>query len=174
MAAPDPATLFAAHYGRLFKYFKRAVDNGEAARDLVQEVFLRVTRTPPSQTANGDLSAWLFKIARNLALDYHRAKRRKPESDELFDRAGRPAAQDVGTAVNEALNALPELDRDVFLMREVAGLSYGEIASACELSVDAVRSRIHRTRLVLRDGLAAPIATFRTAGAASRRDAHED
>jgi RNA polymerase sigma-70 factor (ECF subfamily) len=63
--------------------------------------------------------------------------------------------------VNEALAALPGLDRDVFLMREVAGLSYEEIADACELTPDAVRSRIHRARLQLREQLAAPIATFR-------------
>ena len=174
MAEQDPAALFAAHHGRLFRYFRRAVDNGDAARDLVQEVFLRVTSATIPPAANGDLSAWLFRIARNLALDYHRARRRKPEPASLTDVAARPAAQDVGTAVNEALNALSDLDRDVFLMREVAGLSYEEIASACELSVDAVRSRIHRTRLVLREGLAAPIAAFRTTGTTSRRDAHED
>jgi DNA-directed RNA polymerase specialized sigma24 family protein len=47
-------------------------------------------------------------------------------------------------------------------MREVAGLGYEEIAGACELTGDAVRSRIHRTRLQLRDLLAAPIASSRT------------
>ena len=74
----------------------------------------------------------------------------------------RSASQDVNLAVNEALASLPALDRDVFLMREVAGLGYEEIAAACELTADAVRSRIHRTRLQLRDLLAAPIATSRT------------
>lgn len=47
-------------------------------------------------------------------------------------------------------------------MREVAGLGYEEIATACELTPDAVRNRIHRTRLQLRAQLAAPIATLRT------------
>jgi len=58
---------------------------------------------------------------------------------------------------------------DVFLMREVAGLGYQEIAAACDLSPDAVRSRIHRTRLQLRQQLATPIATFQTL--ATRRQA---
>ena len=64
--------------------------------------------------------------------------------------------------MNEALAALPDLDRDVFLMREMAGLGYDEIARACDLTPDAVRSRIHRTRLQLRSLLATPIATRRT------------
>lgn len=174
MAGHDPATLFAAHHARLFRYFRRAVDNGEAARDLVQEAFLRVTKATIPPASNGDLSAWLFTIARNLVLDYHRTRRRKPEPTASVDAVGaRPAAQDVGTAVNEALGALSDLDRDVFLMREVAGLSCAEIATACGLSVDAVQSRLYRTRLTLREGLAAPIATCRTTGM-SRRDAYED
>jgi RNA polymerase sigma-70 factor (ECF subfamily) len=71
-------------------------------------------------------------------------------------------SQDVDIAVNEALATLSDLDRDVFLMREVAGLGYEEIAHACGLTPDAVRSRIHRARLQLRAQLAAPIATRRT------------
>ncbi len=65
-------------------------------------------------------------------------------------------------AVKEALASRAPLDRDVFLMREVAGLSYDQIAGACDLTGGAVRSRLHRTRLELRDRLAAAIATSRT------------
>jgi RNA polymerase sigma-70 factor, ECF subfamily len=79
-----------------------------------------------------------------------------------MDEAVRAPSQDVDLAVNEALAALGDLDRDVFLMREVAGLGYEEIARACGLTPDAVRSRIHRARLHLRGCLASPIATRRT------------
>ena len=158
----DPEGLFAAHHLGLFKYFCRAVGRAEAARDLTQEVFLRVSRTQIPAAEDGDLSAWLFRIARNLALDYHRSRKRHQEPFALVDEATRSPSQDVSLAVNEALASLPPLDRDVFLMREVAGLGYEQIAGACELTADAVRSRIHRTRLQLRDQLAAPIATSRT------------
>ena len=50
-----------------------------------------------------------------------------------------------------------DLTQDVFLMREVAGLSYAEVATACDLTVAAVRSRIHRARLELRGRLRTPI-----------------
>ena len=72
-------------------------------------------------------------------------------------------------ALHQALAALADVDRDVFLLRESAGLSYDEIAAACELTADAVRSRIHRTRLQLKDQLAAPIATSRTMAAPRSR-----
>ena len=157
----DPEGLFAANYQRLFRYFCRAVGRAETARDLTQEVFLRVSRTPIPAAGDGDLRAWLFRIARNLAIDHHRNSLRHPEPTMLVGEPTRSPSQDVNLAVNEALASLSALDRDVFLMREVAGLSYEEIAQACELTADAVRSRIHRTRLQLRDLLAAPIATSR-------------
>jgi len=170
MAITNSAALFATHHGPLFKYFRRAVDDPEAARDLTQEVFLRATRAAVPPAANGEATAWLFLVARNLALDYHRNRRRRPEFAGLTDNAGRPPSQDTELAVSQALAALSDVDRDVFLMREVAGLTYEEIATACELTPDAVRSRIHRTRLALRDQLAAPIATSRTTAAS--RSAH--
>ena len=158
----DPEELFAAHHQGLFKYFCRAVGRAEAARDLTQEVFLRVSRTRIPAAEEGELRGWLFRIARNLVLDYHRSRLRHQEPLALVDTTTRSASQDVSAAVNEALASLAPLDRDVFLMREVAGLGYEEIAGACELTGDAVRSRIHRTRLQLRDLLAAPIASSRT------------
>jgi RNA polymerase sigma-70 factor (ECF subfamily) len=170
MALTDAAALFATHHGQLFKYFRRAVDDPEAARDLTQEVFFRATRAVIPRAANGEATAWLFHVARNLALDYHRNRRRRPEITVLTDSAGRPPSQEIELAVSQALAALSDVDRDVFLMREVAGLGYEEIAAACELTPDAVRSRIHRTRLALRDQLAAPIATSRTTAAS--RSAH--
>ena len=168
----DPEGLFAAHHQRVFRYFCRAVGGNEIARDLTQEVFLRVSRRPVA--VNGDGAAWVFQIARNLALDHYRARSRHPEPLRLVDTTTRPASQDVSAAVNAALAALPDIDRDVFLMREVAGLGYQEIAAACDLSADAVRSRIHRTRLHLREQLSAPIATSRAAAAPRSGRLHED
>ena len=157
----DPATLFAANQHQLFKYFCRAVGHIETARDLTQEVFLRLSRATIPDAPDGDVRAWLFRIARNLALDHHRTRLRQPLLRSLTVEGARGASQDVDVAVNLALAALPDLDRDVFLMRELVGLGYEEIGKACELTPDAVRSRIHRARLQLRELLAAPIATQR-------------
>jgi len=158
----DLEALYAAHQHRLFRYFCRAVGHTETARDLTQDVFLRVSRSAIPEAADGQVRAWLFQIARNLALDHYRKSARSPEPSQLVQESARSASQDIDLAVNEALAELPDLDRDVFLMREVAGLGYAEIGKACGLTQDAVRSRIHRARLRLRDGLASPIATRRT------------
>jgi RNA polymerase sigma-70 factor (ECF subfamily) len=158
----DPEALFIANQHRLFKYLRRAVGQTDTARDLTQDVFLRVSRTAVPDAADGEVRAWLFRIARNLALDHYRKRVRKPDPLALVGEDSRSPSQDVDFAVNEALTALVDLDRDVFLMREVAGLGYAEIGRACGLTPDAVRSRIHRARLQLRAQLAAPIATRRT------------
>jgi RNA polymerase sigma-70 factor (ECF subfamily) len=157
----DPEALFIAHQHRLFRYLRRAVGQTETARDLTQDVFLRVSRAAIPKGGPGELTGWLFSIARNLALDHHRKRVRQPTAVALVDDS-RPPTQDVEVAVNEALARLDDLDRDVFLMREMAGLGYHEIAGACGLTPDAVRSRIHRARLELRSQLAAPVAARRT------------
>lgn len=157
----DPEVLFVANQPRLFRYFLRAVGHIETARDLTQDVFVRVTRAAIPQAPDGEVRAWLFRIARNLAIDHHRKHRITAALVSGADHA-RPASQEGDAAVNEALASLSDLDRDVFLMREMAGLGYDEIARACELTPDAVRSRIHRTRLQLRSLLAAQISTQRT------------
>ena len=169
----DHERLFAVSHQRLFRYFCRAAGSAEAARDLTQEVFVRVSRGGIPAAPDGEIQAWLFRIARNLVLDRHRHDRRHPTAAIPAAEPSRAASQDVDLAVRQALASLPPLDRDVFLMREVAGLGYREIAAACEVTEDAVRSRIHRARLTLRQQLAAPIATFSTPGRGAARTTHE-
>jgi RNA polymerase sigma-70 factor (ECF subfamily) len=158
----DTEGLFAAHQHRLFRYFCRVVGQPDTARDLTQDVFLRVSRTTIPQGEDSEIRAWLFQIARNLALDFHRRRALRPDAPAFVPEASRAPSQDTDLAVNAAVASLNDLDRDAFLMREVGGLSYDEIARACELTPDAVRSRIHRARLQLRAQLAGPIATRRT------------
>ena len=158
----DAATLFALYQDRLRRYLGRACGETELARDLTQEVFLRVSRVAIPVASENQLAGWLFRIARNVVVDHHRQRSRRPEEAlETCDRA-RGASQETSTALNQALSTLPELDRDVFLMREMSGLSYDEIANACELTPDAVRNRIHRARLQLREVLATSLSPLRT------------
>jgi len=158
----DAASLFAQYSDRLVRYLSGVAGEREAARDLTQEVFLRVSRTPIPAAAEDQLAGWLFRIARNVAVDHHRQRRRRPETGlESAPEAAGDAQQELAIALKQALATLPDLDRDVFLLREVSGLSREEIATACDLTVAAVRSRIHRARLELRAVLAAPLAAVR-------------
>jgi RNA polymerase sigma-70 factor, ECF subfamily len=148
----DADVLFTAHRDGVFRYLCRIVGH-EDARELTQEVFLRVTRTSVPNTGDGGRRAWVFRIARNLALNHVRDSRRKGTSVNVVPDAGAAPMQALGVALREALNQLNRVDRDVFLMREVSGLSYDEISFACELTADAVRSRLHRARQQLRAAL---------------------
>ena len=102
----DPERLFAANHQRLFRYFCRAAGSVDAARDLTQEVFVRVSRARVPSAPEGELKAWLFRIARNLLLDQHRHGRRHPAPAALVGEPSRAASQDVSLAVNEALASL--------------------------------------------------------------------
>jgi RNA polymerase sigma-70 factor (ECF subfamily) len=154
----DVEALYAANHNRLFRYFCRAVGHVEDARELTHDVFVRVSRSAIPVGTEPAQRAWLFQIARNLVLDHHRTGRRRPRVEALIDIAARPASQDTNVEVNEALAALSDVDRDVFLLREVAGLGYDDIATACGITADAVRNRIHRARLQLRQRLSGAIA----------------
>lgn len=161
MAAADAEALFAEHHQTLLRYLCRAIGQPDAARDLAQDVFLRISRSAPPHGDAIEVRAWMFRIARNLVIDYHRNRARAVQPVPLSDLVARNASQDVTLAVNQALGTLPDLDRDVFLMREISGLSYDEIATVCDLTPEAVRARLYRTRLALRERLEAPIATHR-------------
>ena len=149
----DADVLFAAHRDGVFRYLCRIVGH-EDARELTQEVFLRVARASVPEAGDGDRRAWIFRIARNLALNHVRDDKRRLQADELPQPAA-PATQALATALREALEQLAPVDRDVFLMREAGGLSYDEISFACQLTSDAVRSRLHRARQQLRIALGA-------------------
>jgi len=158
----DADKLFALYHDRLRRYLGRASGETELARDLTQEVFLRVSRVAIPVAPESQLAGWLFRIARNVALDHHRQRKRRPEEAlGAFD-SGKSASQETTAALNQALSTLPDVDRDIFLMREMSGLSYDEIARACELTPDAVRNRIHRARLHLRELLAPALSVLRT------------
>lgn len=157
-------TLFAEHRHQVFRYLCRVVGHSETARDLTQDVFLRVTRATVPTGDAAQVRAWVFRIARNLAADHFRHQQRRPEAGLPIVENGRPATQDTGLAVSEALASLDALDRDVFLMREVAGLGYEEIGEACDLTRAAVRSRIHRARMTLRAALRASVDERATRG----------
>src|SRR3954447_6689154 len=127
MPVTDAETLFARYQDRLRRYLRHASGETELARDLTQEVFLRVSRVAIPVAPDNQVAGWLFRIARNVALDHHRQRIRRPEEAlGAFDQAN-GASQEITTALRQALSRLPETERDVFLMREMSGLSYDEI-----------------------------------------------
>ena len=158
---PTALDLFERHYRAVFRFLQRLEGSAEEAEDLAQEVFLRVLRAMDGYEERQLERAWVFRIARNVWLDHRRARARVPPCEPLDDVhvVRFPTGQTSGLALDEALARLGDDERDAFLLREVAGLGYLEIAEVTGATPGAVRSRIHRARLALRKTLASVQST---------------
>jgi RNA polymerase sigma-70 factor, ECF subfamily len=147
--------LFARYRTPVYRFLHRLVRDAAAAEDLTQDVFLRALGA--AYQAGESERAWVFQVARNLARDHGRRMVHRGPVLEPVDAPSPFTDRATAMAVHAAIARLPDLDRDMFLMREVAGLTYDEIALACDTTVDAVRNRLHRARLGLRDVLSPPV-----------------
>ena len=150
--------LFAIYREPVYRFLRRLLRDAAVAEELAQDTFVRALGA--SYRADGRERAWIFQIARNLARDHVRSAALRQAGQRVEEPASmpdRPAVVDL----NAAIAGLSDDDREVFLMRELGGLSYEEIADASGFTPDAVRSRLHRTRLTLRAALAEPANPLR-------------
>ena len=158
MLVSDPAQAFERHHRAVYRFLFRMSGDRAVAEELTQDTFLRAVRmaaAPHGWNANSERS-WLFRVARNLLLNHRRNDERRPRYSPIEDaevRDVRAGAQEDKAALREAIAALAIADREVVLLRELGGLTYEEIAGVTDTTADAVRSRLHRARLALRDAL---------------------
>ena len=123
------------------------------AEDIASETFVRVFTTQ-DRLRMPTVKGYLFTIARNLHRQGWRSRSRRSSLDPgLTDQAPGPEAQAEGRAqlarVLAALQELPEVDRAAVLMRAQDGMSYEEIAAALDLTLAAVKVKVHRARVRL-------------------------
>jgi RNA polymerase sigma-70 factor (ECF subfamily) len=144
-----PSELFERHHVKVYRFFLKMTGSRDVAQDLTQELFLRVVRYVNRCTPGRELP-WMFQIGRNLVIDYRSEHADRPASLSDTHPAQTEPTQLVAFGLSEALGLLSEADREVFLLREVAGLSYPELAAACETTQDNVRSRVCRARCRLK------------------------
>ena len=151
---------------RLLNFIYRTIGDREKAEDLVQEVFIRVYRHLHRFDASKKFSTWIYTIASNLAKNELRNRSRNPlvlfqtmrkntsaEDDrplQFEDHASRPddlyRKRHLRALVEEATAQLPEHHREVFVLRELEGKSYEEIAEITECNLGTVKSRLNRAR----------------------------
>ena len=137
--------------------------DGEEARDVVQETFIRVHGALDRFDRSRDLMNWMFRIARNLAIDHYRRRRRRATSVEDLTQAGDEGSEgDAHTVVGRApmdlsdqvaavLAMLPVDYRLALTLREFHGLTPREIARVTDCSYPTARWRLHRARGLFRD-----------------------
>ncbi|MBS2020938.1 MAG: sigma-70 family RNA polymerase sigma factor [Deltaproteobacteria bacterium] len=172
------AQLVSRHQRQLYRLALRMTQSEADAQEILQETFLNAYQKLPNFRGEAQFSSWLYRIAANSALMRLRRKRRAPDAlptepleltgpkfnnEGYFEEAPHSdwsqradeklMSGELGKAIDAAVKTLPDDYRTVFLLKDVDGLSNEEIADALELSVPAVKSRLHRARLALREQL---------------------
>lgn len=146
----------------------RMCKNTHDADDVVQDTLLQIASHITEFEGRGSLPSWVFALARSACARRRRGSKNAPTAgDEALTEqvSGEPnpeqlaGNQELGAMLVRALDALPSAQREVLLLRDVEGLSAAETAAALGASVDAVKSRLHRARVDLREQLA-PLFTY--------------
>jgi RNA polymerase sigma-70 factor (ECF subfamily) len=157
---------------KIFRLAYRFVRNETEAKEVLQDTFLSIWRKLDTFKGDSQFGSWLYRVAANTALMRLRAQRRHPEvsTEELpigyLDNYGqlpspgenwakRPddelQSDELRRHIQSAVDALPEIYRTVFLLRDVEGLSTEETGEILDISVPTVKTRLHRARIALRD-----------------------
>jgi RNA polymerase sigma-70 factor, ECF subfamily len=170
--------LVQRHQDRVYAIALHLLRDAGEAEEVVQETFLAALEKLGTFRGDAAFTTWLHRVTANAALMRLRRRRRSPETpaeqpaEELlprFDATGRIDAtpyhdwskradeqlsdRQIREAVERAVQNLPEDYRIVFLLRDVDGLGGEEMAALLGITVAAVKSRLHRARLVLRERL---------------------
>ena len=164
--------LVRRYESKVYSLALKMLRNPEDAEDVLQDTFLRAYRGIKSFQGHSTFSTWIYRITANSALMRLR-KRQLPtvsidDADEreapinIADWAPGPVEQmlnqETQSAMAEAIESLPAEFRQVFVLRDLEELSNAEVAEILDLSVAAVKSRLHRARLKIRNRLAAHFA----------------
>ena len=150
---------------RLLNFIYRTIGDRERGEDLVQEVFIRVYRHMARFDRSKKFSTWIYTIASNLAKNELRNRSRNPlvlfqtikgnwdDEDrplQFEDTTARPddmyRKRHLRELVEETVAKLPEHHRQVFVLRELEGKSYEEIAEITDCNLGTVKSRLNRAR----------------------------
>ena len=163
-------------YGLSFNLTRNQMD----AQDVTQEVLLTLFRKIHTFQGKSAFSSWVYRITLNASYMKLRSKKKEPNVsiDELmpsFNGAGFQQekiqdwsentesllfANETSDVINKAIDLLPEKEKVVFLLRDVEGLSTEKAGEILDLTVPAVKSRLHRARLFLRKKLSSYFEEF--------------
>jgi RNA polymerase sigma-70 factor (ECF subfamily) len=160
------STLYVRYQRKLLNYLYRLTGDRALAEDLTQETFLRVVRHLPSYRPTGSVGGWIFRIAKNLALNSFRDRKalrevslEEPATDseeggsreEMIPHGGpgpdkQAGSRETEAQIQQALLKLPPVFREALILCDIQGHAYKEAAEALECSINTVASRLARAR----------------------------
>ena len=151
--------LMKRYKGQIYAYLLRSVKNYEDAEELTIETFFKAYRALDTWKPQARFSTWLYKIAHNLSIDFHRAKSRRPTyslDDEEFV-LDEPTAVDLWSnpeweieekdrhrVIVEAIDQLSPKQKEVFMLNRYQGLQIKEITEVLGMAEGTVKIHLHR------------------------------
>ena len=163
--------LIGRHQRRVYRFGLKMCRDPEDAKDVLQETLLAAARTVKDFRGASSVSTWLYTIARSFCIKKRRRSKFAPEQEESLD-AREPglearqvadpsrapddalAGRQVEVALERAIGGLDPMYREVLVLRDVEGLTAPEVAEVLGLTVEAVKSRLHRARVQVREAVA--------------------
>lgn len=166
------ARVVEAYSGYVYRLALKMLKNPQDAEDILQETFIKAYRALPKFNGRSKISTWLYRIATNEALMFLRKQRPDPVSVEvpqpkddngsakplqIIDWCCLPENELMTDEAREQLDhgitQLPETLKLTFILRDIEGLSTRETAQVLDISETAVKTRLHRARMNLRENL---------------------
>lgn len=152
---------------RVYALVCHYIRSREDARDVAQEVFVRVWRSLPNFENDGSFVPWLLRVARTTAIDHVRRRNVRPPAqdlpaEEVFDLADPsldPAEQAEQRSENQlvrrALDGIGLLHREILVLRDIQGLALNEVAQLLDIPLGTAKSRASRARVELAEAVVA-------------------
>ncbi len=144
--------LYARHKGGVFRYFLRQCSDKEQAEELYQDVWARLINARKSYKSEARFTTWLYTLAHNRLVDWYRKQgkireafpagaEREAEADESWQPENDLQRQRLANSLSKAIESLPEDQREVFMLKQEAGLTVNEIAKVTGADNEACKSR---------------------------------
>jgi RNA polymerase sigma-70 factor (ECF subfamily) len=147
---PDFESIYYQWIGPVYRYLCVCLENDQDAEDLTAAVFLAVLQGLPQYQPRGNFAGWLFRIARNKAIEWKRKTRREvnlPEIPEPVEQtdflSGLSAQQDI-QELRKMIECLPEEEKELLNLRYAADLTFSEIGAIVGRTEGAVKKSVYR------------------------------
>lgn len=150
--------IFRRYETRIVAYAARYINSTDLAKDVCQEVFLKLIAKPPSTLIYDNLSPWLFRVTRNLAIDKRRRRKFEITGEDVGMMEAREdhtplktlTASNDAAVVRDLVNRLPDELREVVELRIDGGVSFKDIAIILDIPQGTALWRMHRAVEILR------------------------
>ena len=160
--------LYARHKGGVYRYLLRQCRDAATAEELFQDVWMNLIRARAGYTVQAKFTTYLYRLAHNRLIDHYRRNghvalvsfddEEREELAELPDERERPADETLDARrqagrLLELIAALPEAQREAFMMQQEGGMSVEEIAQATGVNRETAKSRLRYAMARLRQGM---------------------